>query len=152
MGKICRRRSHQNGRLELVKEVKRASQTRVLMCKRIQLRIWAKRNSCRSIRPHILSRASSIYCARLTQNPKPYQRKLEVSQAGQSGRGEGTRAEFVSAPGLEWWRRRELNPRPKMLLVKRLHAYSRSCPGHYPRTFAAVAQNGQETPAASLRS
>ena len=29
----------------------------------------------------------------------------------------------------KWWRRRELNPRPKMLLVKRLHAYSRSCPG-----------------------
>src|ERR1700693_1083865 len=53
---------------------------------------------------------------------------------------------------LIWWRRRELNPRPKMLLVKRLHAYSRSCPRHYPRTFAAAAQNGQETPAASLRS
>ena len=30
----------------------------------------------------------------------------------------------------DWWRRRESNPRPKMLLVKRLHAYSRSCPGH----------------------
>ena len=29
---------------------------------------------------------------------------------------------------LDWWRRRESNPRPKMLLVKRLHAYSRSCP------------------------
>jgi len=28
----------------------------------------------------------------------------------------------------QWWRRRESNPRPKMLLVKRLHAYSRSCP------------------------
>src|SRR5690242_11396448 len=27
-----------------------------------------------------------------------------------------------------WWRRRESNPRPKMLLVKRLHAYSGSCP------------------------
>jgi len=52
----------------------------------------------------------------------------------------------------KWWRRRELNPRPKMLLVKRLHAYSRSCPRHYPKTFAAAAQNGQETPAASLRS
>ena len=52
----------------------------------------------------------------------------------------------------KWWRRRELNPRPKMLLVKRLHAYSRSCPRHYPETFAAAAQNGQETPAASLRS
>jgi len=24
--------------------------------------------------------------------------------------------------GEEWWRRRELNPRPKMLLAKRLHA------------------------------
>ena len=53
--------------------------------------------------------------------------------------------------GDRWWRRRESNPRPKMLLVKRLHAYSGSCPGHYPRTFAAVAQNGQETPAASLK-
>jgi hypothetical protein len=51
-----------------------------------------------------------------------------------------------------WWRRRELNPRPKMLLVKRLHAYSRSCPWHYPKTFAAHAQNGQETLAASLLS
>src|SRR5271168_5585937 len=51
----------------------------------------------------------------------------------------------------EWWRRRESNPRPKMLLVKRLHAYSSSCPGHYPRTFAVDAQNGQETPAASLK-
>ena len=49
----------------------------------------------------------------------------------------------------KWWRRRELNPRPKMLLVKRLHAYSRSCPRHYPKTFAAAAQNGQETQAAS---
>src|SRR3989442_10346100 len=29
---------------------------------------------------------------------------------------------------LDWWRRRESNPRLKMLLVKRLHAYSRSCP------------------------
>jgi GTP-binding protein len=38
-----------------------------------------------------------------------------------------------------------------MLLVKRLHAYSRSCPGHYPRTFATPAQNGQETVAASLK-
>ena len=53
---------------------------------------------------------------------------------------------------LEWWRRRELNPRPKMLLVKRLHAYSGSCPRHYPETFATPAQNGQETVAASLRS
>ena len=53
---------------------------------------------------------------------------------------------------MNWWRRRESNPRPKMLLVKRLHAYSRSCPGHYPRTFAAHAQNGQETLVASLRS
>src|SRR5207245_4033504 len=51
-----------------------------------------------------------------------------------------------------WWRRRESNPRPKMLLVKRLHAYSRSCPWHYPKTFATAAQNGQETVAASLRS
>src|SRR5580765_3964724 len=51
---------------------------------------------------------------------------------------------------LVWWRRRELNPRPKMLLVKRLHAYSRSCPRHYPGTFATPAQNGQETVAASL--
>ena len=49
-----------------------------------------------------------------------------------------------------WWRRRESNPRPKMLLVKSLHAYSRSCPGHYPRTFAVRAQNGQETRPASL--
>src|SRR5207302_6359776 len=53
---------------------------------------------------------------------------------------------------LDWWRRRESNPRPKMLLVKRLHAYSRSCPWHYPKTFATAAQNGQETVAASLRS
>ena len=50
-----------------------------------------------------------------------------------------------------WWRRRESNPRPKMLLVKRLHAYSSSCPGHYLKTFATFAQNGQETPAASLK-
>jgi len=79
------------------------------MCKRIQLRIWAKRNSCRSIRPHILSRASAIYCARLTQNPKPYQRKLEVSQAGQSGRGrrdqssvrKRSRFRVVEAAGVE---------------------------------------------------
>jgi len=49
-----------------------------------------------------------------------------------------------------WWRRRESNPRPKMSLVKSLHAYSRSCPGHYPRTFATPAQNGQETEATSL--
>jgi len=48
--------------------------------------------------------------------------------------------------------RRESNPRPKMLLVKRLHAYSSSCPGHYPGTFATHAQNGQETLVASLRS
>ena len=50
-----------------------------------------------------------------------------------------------------WWRRRESNPRPKVLLVKRLHAYSRSCPRHYPGTFAAHAQNGQETRSASLK-
>ena len=52
----------------------------------------------------------------------------------------------------KWWRRRELNPRPKMLLVRRLHAYSSSCLGHYPKTFATAAQNGQETVVASLRS
>jgi len=84
------------------------------MCKRIQLGFWAKRNSCRSIRPHILSRASAIY-ARVDPKPKPYQRKLEVSQAGQSGRGEGTRAVFVALP-FRVVERRELNPRPKMLL------------------------------------
>ena len=50
----------------------------------------------------------------------------------------------------EWWRRRELNPRPKMLLARSLHAYSSSCLGHYPKTFAAPAQNGQETGIASL--
>jgi len=39
-----------------------------------------------------------------------------------------------------------------MLLVKRLHAYSRSCLEHYLKTFAAAAQNGQKTVAASLKS
>src|ERR1700690_4073885 len=65
---------------------------------------------------------------------------------------EGYRKYWFLAQEGNWWRRRESNPRPKMLLVKRLHAYSRSCPRHYPGTFAASAQNGQETDAASLRS
>src|SRR5207253_8072416 len=58
---------------------------------------------------------------------------------------------------LDWWRRRESNPRPKMLLVKRLHAYSRSCPrpSAFPpslRRSRPPLRNGQETVAASLRS
>jgi hypothetical protein len=34
-----------------------------------------------------------------------------------------------SGPGLEkkWWRRRELNPRPKLSLAESLHTYSCSC-------------------------
>jgi len=59
--------------------------------------------------------------------------------------GAGGFADTENATVKCWWRRRESNPRPKMLLVKRLHAYSRSCPRHYPGTFAARAQNGQET-------
>ena len=53
---------------------------------------------------------------------------------------------------IDWWRRRESNPRPKMLLARSLHAYSGSCCRSYPATFAPAAQNGQETADASLRS
>ena len=49
-----------------------------------------------------------------------------------------------------WWRRRELNPRPKILLAQRLHAYSRSRFPPSRETFAGRAQNGQETRKASL--
>ncbi len=43
---------------------------------------------------------------------------------------------FGNYLNINWWRRRESNPRPKMLLVRRLHAYSGSCPGRWAEPLA----------------
>src|SRR5882724_4097879 len=49
-----------------------------------------------------------------------------------------------------WWRRWELNPRPKILTAERLHACSVHAAGITPQPSPVALTNGQETQTASL--